>query len=69
KDEEGKIKSKFLTGQGLLDFVDDMLFPVLQGRDSKDGKYKGIRITRESKRHEAIVQEVQDGFCHLQTQL
>ena len=58
KDEEGKIKSKFLTGQGLLDFVDDTLFPVLQGRDSKDGKYKGIRITRDSKRHEAIVQEV-----------
>lgn len=58
KDEEGKIKSKFLTGQGLLDFVDDTLFPVLQGRDSKDGKYKGIRIARDSKRHEAIVQEV-----------
>lgn len=58
KDEEGKIKSKFLTGKGLLDFVDDTLFPVLQGRDSKDGKYKGIRITRDSKRHEAIVQEV-----------
>ena len=60
KDEEGKIKSKFLTGQALLDFVDDTLFPVLQGRDSKDGKYKGIRITRDSKRHEAIVKEVFD---------
>ena len=58
KDEEGKIKSKFLTGKPLLDFVNDTLFPVFQGVDSKDGKYKGIRINSESKRHEAIVQEV-----------
>ncbi len=58
KDEEGKAKGDALTGQGLLDFINDVLFPVLQGRDSKDGKYKGIRINRDSSRHEAIVQEV-----------
>ena len=58
KDEEGKIKSKFLTGKQLLDFVNDILFPVLRGEDTKDGKYKGIHITKDSKRHEAIVQEV-----------
>ena len=69
KDEEGKIKSKFLTGKPLLDFVDKILFPVLKGEDimepAKEGekpkvKYKGIHITNESKRHEAIVKEVFD---------
>ena len=58
KDENGKAKGDALTGQGLLDFINDVLFPVLQGRDSKDGKYKGIRINKDSSRHEAIVQEV-----------
>lgn len=69
KDEDRKIKSKFLTGKPLLDFVDKILFPVLKGEDimepTKEGekpkvKYKGIRITSESKRHEAIVKEVFD---------
>ena len=58
KDEDGKVKGDIKTGQKLLDFINDVLFPVLQGRDSKDGKYKGIRINRDSSRHEAIVQEV-----------
>lgn len=69
KDENGKIKSDFLTGEKLLKFVDNTLFPVLKGEDimepAKEGekpkvKYKGIRITNESKRHEAIVKEVFD---------
>ena len=69
KDENGKIKSDFLTGEKLLKFVDNTLFPVLKGEDImepvKEGekpkvKYKGIRITSESKRHEAIVKEVFD---------
>ena len=69
KDENGKIKSDFLTGEKLQKFVDNTLFPVLKGEDimepAKEGekpkvKYKGIRITNESKRHEAIVKEVFD---------
>ena len=67
KDEDGKIKSDFLTGERLLRFVDNVLFPVLKGEDiiepAKEGekpkvKYKGVHINRDSKRHEAIVQEV-----------
>ena len=67
KDEDGKIKSVFLTGEKLLKFVDNVLFPVLKGEDimetAKEGekpkvKYKGVHINRDSKRHEAIVQEV-----------
>ena len=60
KDANGKIKSEFLTGEKLLDFVNNTLFPVLQGKDSFDKQYKGIRINKESKRHEAIVKEVFD---------
>lgn len=58
KDENGQKKGDALTGENLLKFVNNTLFPVLQGKDSFDKKYKGIRITNESKRHEAIVQEV-----------
>ncbi len=58
KDENGQKKGDALTGDNLLNFVNNTLFPVLQGKDSFDKKYKGIRITNESKRHEAIVQEV-----------
>ena len=58
KDEEGKVKGDVLTGEGLLNFVNNTLFPVLQGKDSIDRKYKGVRITKDSSRHEAIVQEV-----------
>lgn len=67
KDEDGKIKSDFMTGKRLLEFVDNVLFPVLKGEDimepAKEGekpkeKYKGVHINRDSKRHEAIVQEV-----------
>ena len=67
KDENGKIKSDFLTGDRLLKFVNNILFPVLKGEDimepAKEGekpkvKYKGIRIKSDSKRHEAIVKEV-----------
>lgn len=67
KDENGKIKSDFLTGEKLLKFIDNILFPVLKGNDimepAKEGekpkvKYKGVHINRDSKRHEAIVQEV-----------
>ena len=58
KDEDGKAKGDVLTGNQLLDFINDTLFPVLQGTDSKDKKYKGIKVTRETERHKAIVQEV-----------
>lgn len=58
KDKNGQKKGDALTGDNLLNFVNNTLFPVLQGKDSFDKKYKGIRITNESKRHEAIVQEV-----------
>ena len=58
RDENGMIKSDFMTGEKLLNFVNNTLFPVLQGKESLDGQYKGIHIKRESKRHEAIVQEV-----------
>ena len=37
KDEEGKLKSDFLTGQQLLDFINEKLFRVLKGEDSLDG--------------------------------
>lgn len=60
KDEDGKIKKDFLTGEKLLNFVNNTLFPVLQGKDSLDKQYKGIRINKTSKRHEAIVKEVFD---------
>lgn len=60
KDENGKIKKDFLTGEKLLNFVNNTLFPVLQGKDSLDKQYTGIRINKTSKRHEAIVKEVFD---------
>ncbi len=58
KDEEGKAIGDVLTGERLLNFVNNTLFPVLQGKESVDKQYKGIKVTRETKRHKAIVQEV-----------
>ena len=58
KDEEGKLKSDFLTGQPLLDFINEKLFRVLKGEDSLDGSIKGIQVTRETERHKAIVHDV-----------
>lgn len=58
KDEEGKLKSDFLTGQALLDFINEKLFRVLKGEDSLDGSIKGIQVTRETERHQAIVHDV-----------
>ena len=58
KDEEGKLKSDFLTGQALLDFINEKLFRVLKGEDSLDGSIKGIQVTRETERHKAIVHDV-----------
>ena len=58
KDEEGKLKSDFLTGQPLLDFINEKLFRVLKGEDSLDGSIKGIKVTRETERHQAIVHDV-----------
>ena len=58
KDEEGKLKSDFLTGQPLLDFINEKLFRVLKGEDSMDGSIKGIQVTRDTARHQAVVHDV-----------
>ena len=58
KDEEGKLKSDFLTGQSLLDFINEKLFRVLKGEDSLDGTIKGIQVSRETARHQAVVRDV-----------
>ncbi len=58
KDEEGKVKGDFLTGQALLDFINEKLFRVLKGEDSLDGSIKGIQVTRDTSRHQAVVRDV-----------
>ena len=58
KDEEGKEKNDTLTGQKLLDFINEKLFRVLKGEDSLDGEIKGIQVTRETARHQAVVRDV-----------
>ena len=58
KDEEGKEKNETLTGQPLLDFINEKLFRVLKGEDSLDGSIKGIQVTRETARHQAVVHDV-----------
>lgn len=58
KDEEGKLKSDVLTGQPLLDFINEKLFRVLKGEDSLDGSIKGIKVTRNTPRHKAVVHDV-----------
>jgi len=58
KDGDGKLKSDFLTGQNLLDFINEKLFRVLKGEDSLDGGIKGIQVTRETARHQAVVRDV-----------
>ncbi len=58
KDEDGRVKADFLTGDSLLRFVNGKLFPVLKGNDSDDGTIRGIRVTRETPRYQSIVREV-----------
>ena len=59
KDEEGKYKNDCLTGDALLAFINNRLFPVLKGTDALDNSgLKGIRVTHETPRGKAIVQEV-----------
>ena len=75
KDEDGK-EIASITGDALLDFVNNKLFPILKGRDfgekpmeKKDGEKEdkdekpkeyipGIKVTRETPPHQAIVYEV-----------
>lgn len=61
KDEDGK-EIKSLTAGDLLDFVNNKLFPVLQGQDygmkDKPGYIEGIKVSRETPRHKAIVYDV-----------
>lgn len=57
RDEEGKVIQS-ITGNELLQFIDNTLFPVLKGQDSVDGAIKGIRVNKETPRGKAIVQEV-----------
>ena len=51
-----------MTGDKLLDFVNNTLFPVLKGRDVKDASGKtiveGIRVTAQTPIKKAIVQTV-----------
>lgn len=62
KDEEGKLKGDFLTAGNLLKFVNDKLFPVLQGQNfGKEGEedfIPGIKVTRDTPRHKAVVYDV-----------
>lgn len=58
KDEEGRLRGDVLTGDELLNFIDNTLFPVLQGKNSIDGNIKGIRVDGETARGKAIVQDV-----------
>lgn len=58
RDEEGKLKSDFLTAQPLLDFINEKLFRVLKGENSMDGSIKGIQVTRATARHQAVVHDV-----------
>ena len=49
-----------ITGEKLLEFVNNTLFPVLKGRDIKDSSGKvlipGVHVTAETPVHKAIVQ-------------
>ena len=58
KDENGKYINDALTGDALLHFIDNKLFPVLQGKNAIDGSIKGIRIKKDTPRGQAIVQDV-----------
>lgn len=60
KNAEGQQIKDAMTGDELLNFVDNKLFPVLKGNNSVDGKIKGIMVNRETPRHKAIVKEVFD---------
>ena len=57
-DEDGKLKGDILTAGRLLDFINEKLFRVLKGEDSLDGSIKGIQVTHETARHQAIVRDV-----------
>ena len=59
KNEEGKTIAS-ITGDELLNFINNVLFPVFKGNDvdTKDGTIKGIRVNKDTPRGQAIVQEV-----------
>ena len=42
----------------MLDFINERLFRVLKGEDSLDGSIKGIQVTRDTARHQAVVRDV-----------
>ena len=72
KDDEGKEKNDTLTGQPLLDFINDKLFRVLKGMNFGEKTIKdkngntidnpdfipGIKVTHETARHQAVVYDV-----------
>ena len=62
KDEEGKTKKGVLTGQALLDFLNEKLFRVLKGQDyGKKGEenfIEGIKVAHDTPRHKAVVHDV-----------
>lgn len=58
KDNQGRERNDTLTGDALLQFLNNTLFPVLKGEDSADKTIKGIKVTRETPRGKAIVHEV-----------
>ena len=61
KDAEGK-ERKSDTADDLLKFVNNKLFPVLKGQDfgkkGDDDYIEGIKVTRETPRHQAVVYDV-----------
>lgn len=58
KDEKGRYKNDAMTGEELMLFINNKLFPVLKGNKSNDGSIDGIRVNKDTPRGQAIVQEV-----------
>ncbi len=58
KDDEGRYIKDSMTGDELLSFINGKLFPVLKGQKSIDGTIEGIRVSADTPRGKAIVQEV-----------
>ncbi len=58
KDEEGRLIKDAITGEELLSFINGKLFPVLKGQNSINGTIPGIRVSADTPRGKAIVQEV-----------
>lgn len=62
KDENDKYRNDALTGDALLSFINNRLFPVLKGNnvgnEEKGDFIRGIHVTSKTPRGKAVVQEV-----------